>query len=102
MDEIKKYNIERWRALAEANALFTRSALDLTPEAARKRIDPEGKLGNLAGKEILCLASGGGQQSAAFALLGAKVTVFDLSEAQLQRDREAAAHHNLNINTIQG
>jgi 2-polyprenyl-3-methyl-5-hydroxy-6-metoxy-1,4-benzoquinol methylase len=92
--------MERWRKLAEANALFTRPWLDLTPASARERVDPEGLLGVLAGKDVLCLASGGGQQSAAFALLGANVTVSDLSEAQLERDRLAAAHYGLSIATI--
>jgi ubiquinone/menaquinone biosynthesis C-methylase UbiE len=48
------------------------------------------------------LAGGGGQQSAIFGLLGAQVTVFDLSEEQLQRDREVADHYHLVITTEQG
>jgi SAM-dependent methyltransferase len=51
---------------------------------------------------VLCLAAGGGQQSVAFALLGANVTVLDISEAQLQRDTEAAVHYNVNLNVFQG
>ena len=54
------------------------------------------------GQDVLCLASGGGQQSVAFGLLGANVTVFDLTPAQLERDREAAAHYDLPITTVQG
>jgi len=102
MDEIAKYNIERWQALVEANALFTRPALNLDPISARERLDPEGRLGKVAGKDVLCLACGGGQQSVAFALLEAKVTVFDLSEAQLRQDREAAAHFGVDIKILQG
>ena len=102
MDEIVKYNIERWKALVDADALFTRPALNLEPVSARQKLDPDGRLGIVAGKEVLCLACGGGQQSAAFALLGATVTVFDLSEAQLQRDQEAAAHYGVGIHTLQG
>jgi len=48
------------------------------------------------------LAAGGGQQSVAFALLGANVTVVDISEAQLRRDAEAASHYNMNLNLLQG
>ena len=102
MDEIARYNIERWKALADADAVFTRPALGLDPVSARESVDPEGRLGGVAGKEVLCLASGGGQQSAAFALLGARVTVFDLSEDQLRRDREAAAHYGIDIRVRQG
>ncbi len=101
MDDIARYNIARWRALAGANALFTRPALRLDPDTAREKIDPEGRLGAIAGKDVLCLAGGGGQQSAAFALLGARVTVVDLSDAQLARDREAAAHYGIDIVTVQ-
>lgn len=102
MDEAARYNIARWQALADADALFTRAALNLTPETARQRVDPGGRFGDLAGKRVLCLAGGGGQQSAAFALLGATVTVFDLSEAQLERDRLIAAHYGLPITVTQG
>jgi SAM-dependent methyltransferase len=54
----------------------------------------------MSGKEVLCLAGGGGQQSIAFALLGAKVTVADLSEEQLQKDAEAAAEYKLTLNLL--
>lgn len=102
MDEIAHYNMARWQELADANALFTRPSLNLTPETALDTVDPFRILGPLAGREILCLAGGGGQQSAAFSLLGARVTVFDLSEAQLERDRQAAAHYNITVQTVQG
>src|SRR5829696_5371643 len=101
MDEIARYNIQRWQALVEANALFTRPALDLDISSARGRVDPEGRLGDLAGKVVLCLACGGGQQSVAFALLGANQTVADLSKTQLQRDDEAAAHYSIDVKIVQ-
>jgi len=101
-DDVAKYNIERWAALVKAEALFTRPWLQLNPTSARQKVDPDRRLGDIAGKDLLCLAGGGGQQSAAFALLGARVTVFDLSEAQLAKDRAAAAHYNVEIKTYQG
>jgi SAM-dependent methyltransferase len=102
VDEVAKYNQARWRHLVEADAVFTRPALDLDAERARRRLDPRGRLGELDGTHVLVLAGGGGQQSIAFALLGARVTVFDLSDAQLARDREAAAHHGVEVRTIEG
>jgi SAM-dependent methyltransferase len=102
MDELANYNIERWNALVEANAVFSRPALQLDPRSAQQAIDPERRFGNLAGTAVLCLACGGGQQSVAFALLGADVTVLDLSDAQLQRDREAAAQYGVEITVLQG
>ncbi len=102
MDDIANYNRERWQALARAHAVFTQSRLDFDKDSARAYLDPQGRLDNVVGKDVLCLAAGGGQQSVAFALLGAHVTVVDLSEAQLQSDQEAAAHYNLNLNLFQG
>jgi SAM-dependent methyltransferase len=102
MDEVARYNYERWEALVRAQAVFTRPYLDLTETDARERIDPLGQVGEVAGKDVLCLAGGGGQQSAAFGLLGARVTVMDLSPAQLARDREAAAHYGYAVETIAG
>jgi SAM-dependent methyltransferase len=102
VDEIARYNRERWEALARADALFTRPALALTRETAAQRIDPEGRLSDLAGRRVLCLAGGGGQQSVAFALLGARVTVLDLSPGQLARDQAAAVHYGVTVQTEEG
>ncbi|MBD5529644.1 MAG: class I SAM-dependent methyltransferase [Lachnospiraceae bacterium] len=57
---------------------------------------------SLAGKKILCLASGGGQQGPVLAALGADVTVFDNSKKQLEKDEFVAARDNLRIKTVQG
>lgn len=97
MDDIARYNRSRWEALADAGALFTRPWTDLTLESARERIDPDNSLGDLTGKAVLCLAGGGGQQSVAFALLGAAVTVVDLSAAQLERDRQMAQQYGFDL-----
>ncbi len=70
--------------------------------AARALVDSEGLIGDARGLDVLCLAAGGGQQSAAFGLLGSNVTSIDLSEAQLESDRKAAEHYGLDIKTVQG
>ena len=101
MDSVAQYNIERWTALVRHHAIFTRPALELDASTARSLVDPKEKLGDLSGRHVLCLASGGGQQSMAFALLGAIVTVVDLSAAQLEQDRLAAAHHKVDIQTVE-
>ncbi|MEX9946885.1 class I SAM-dependent methyltransferase [Providencia alcalifaciens] len=59
-------------------------------------------LGNVKGKKILCLASAGGQQAPVLAAVGAIVTVFDLSEKQLEQDSMVAKRDNLTLTTIQG
>lgn len=102
MDETAKYNKTRWEELAQANIKYSRPFLGLDPQSAREKVDPTGVIGDISGKDVLCLAGGGGQQSVALALLGANVTVFDLSETQLQRDRKAAAHYRVRIKTVQG
>ncbi len=101
-DEIAQYNKERWEALVKANALFTRPKMNLDKQSARQYLDPDGMLGDVSGKRVLCLAGGGGQQSAAFALLGAHVAVLDISGAQLIRDKETAQHYKVTIDTYQG
>jgi SAM-dependent methyltransferase len=101
-DDIARYNKERWEALARAYVPYSRPALDLNAHSAREMVDPHGFIRGFVGKDVLCLAGGGGQQSAAFGLLGANVTVLDLSQTQLQRDCEAAAHYGLSIRAEQG
>jgi SAM-dependent methyltransferase len=56
----------------------------------------------LNGAEVLCLASGGGQQGPILAATGAKVTVFDNSPRQLAQDRLVAERDGLEISTVQG
>ncbi|WED43283.1 class I SAM-dependent methyltransferase [Legionella cardiaca] len=56
----------------------------------------------IQGKDILCLASAGGQQAPVLAAAGANVTVFDISEKQLEQDRYVAKRDHLSLKTIQG
>jgi SAM-dependent methyltransferase len=102
MDDIAQTNRERWNALARANVQYSQPFLDFTPEQAAQYVYRHGVLKDVRGKRVLCLASGGGQDSAAFGLLGAEVTVLDLSDVQLERDRQAADHHGLKVTTLHG
>ncbi len=107
MDELAKINKERWEALVAADVAYARPFLDMNAAKARawlaaQGVAPAGALDDLVGKDVLCLASGGGQQSVAFALLGARVTVFDLAENQLARDVAAAAHLGVAVTAVQG
>ena len=63
-------------------------------------IYPASILANIEGKDVLCLASGGGQQSAVFSLLGARVTVVDLADGQLEGDMKAAVHYGYDVTTF--
>lgn len=102
MDELARYNRERWNELARMGVVFSRPWLNLDESKACQLVDPQGIAGDLLGKDVLCLAGAGGQQTAAFALLGARTTVLDLSDAMLERDQEAIAHLNLSARIEQG
>src|SRR5262245_54458474 len=101
-DEATEFNRQRCQALARPDVKFPRPWPDLDKATARTRVDPEGMLGEVAGAEVLCLAAGGGQQSAAFALLGARVTVLDFSAVQLERDIETAARYGVKVHALEG
>lgn len=69
----------------------------LTPTAIDKKW-----LGEIKGKRILCLASGGGQQGPILSAAGADVVVYDLSREQLNLDEMVAKRDALSLTTIQG
>jgi SAM-dependent methyltransferase len=79
---------------------YARGELDPVPETLYQ-VYPTNVLAGVSGKDVLCLAAGGGQQSAVFGLLGANVTVIDFARGQLDGDRAAAAHYGYAVNTIQ-
>ena len=57
---------------------------------------------DLNGVDVLCLASGGGQQGPVLAAAGANVTVFDNSPRQLAQDRAVAEREGLAIRSVLG
>jgi len=116
-DRIAIVNKARWEEVVKEGAGCTRPYLELDVEAFRayregeKRVLPKSccdspadgtVMATARGKDCLCLGAGGGQQSALFSLLGARVTVLDICEGQLEGDRKAAAHYGYDVITIQG
>lgn len=115
-DEFTRLVIKEFQRAAREKEHYTVPWLDLDVDAFRAcregraclpepyASDPADRImfGGAQGLDILCLAGGGGQQSAVFSLLGANVTVFDLMEEQLAGDRAAAAHYGYSVRTIQG
>jgi SAM-dependent methyltransferase len=63
---------------------------------------PKAWFGDLRGKDVLCLASGGGQQAPILAAAGATVVSFDLSDEQLRRDQLVAQREKLNVSCVRG
>jgi SAM-dependent methyltransferase len=113
-DEIAEASEEHWERMARERCEFTRPWLQLdralieryvrgeladVPESLAEMY-PAALLADVEGRDVLCLASGGGQQSAVFALLGARVTVVDLAEAQLDGDRRASEHYGYRVTTV--
>ena len=106
-EQVEK-NINR---LAEADVNWARPASAAQLRQARdgmaaipfgKAVIPAEWLGNLHGKKVLCLAGAGGLQAPILACAGAMVTVLDLSERMLDRDREMAAQERLDIRIEHG
>lgn len=109
-------NKEWWEKMVKEKCGFTKPWLDLDIKVLQKLakgelkdppeplndIYPISVLSDVKGKDVLCLASGGGQQSAVFGLLGANVTVIDIAEGQLKGDKKAATHYGYEVKTIQG
>ena len=107
-----QYNREKWDGIAASSDRFfkavTREELDAVRAGdwsinvtAQKSV-PREWLEPVAGKRILCLAGAGGKQAPILAALGAEVTVFDISQRQLERDREIAEREGLAITTASG
>lgn len=65
------------------------------------KIVPHAWFGELSGKKVLGLASGGGQQMPVFAALGAQCTVLDYSEAQCDSERRVADREGYAIEILQ-
>lgn len=63
---------------------------------------PASWFGDLCDKNVLCLASGGGQQAPILAAAGANVVSFDLSEEQLKKDHEVAERESLSLRCVRG
>ena len=62
---------------------------------------PHEWFGDLKGKTILGLASGGGQQIPIFSALGAKCTVLDYSGEQCRREKEVAEREGYEVEILQ-
>ena len=110
--DVLAHNREVWDRRVAAGDQWTLPVGHEVIEAARRgvvrllltpsRYVPAAWYPPLAGADVLCLASGGGQQGPIFAAAGAHVTVFDNSPLQLGRDREVAEREGLTIRTIEG
>jgi SAM-dependent methyltransferase len=109
---VRDYNRYAWNRQVDKNNKFTVPVDSQTIAAACKgefsvlltetKPVPREWFPSFQGLDLLGLACGGGQQGPVFAALGANVTIFDNSPAQLEQDRRVAAREGLNIHTVEG
>lgn len=109
---VKDYNRHAWNAQVEAGNPWTRPVAPEVIAAARRgdwhivltesKPVPRAWFPELTGLELLCLASGGGQQGPVLAAAGAAVTVLDASPKQLAQDRLVAEREGLALATVEG
>jgi len=98
----REQNRRAWNALVLKKQRFTTPAPDDDLRDPLTKTDGLGWLGgSVAGKRLLCLAAGGGRQSAMYAAAGAQVTVVDLSPEMLALDRQVAAERGLDIRIVE-
>jgi SAM-dependent methyltransferase len=96
------HNAQAWDKLARERVPLARPAADEEFRNPLKTVDPLGWLGSsIQGLSVLCLAAGGGRQSALYAAAGARVTVVDISGEMLALDRAVAAERGLEVRTVQ-
>jgi SAM-dependent methyltransferase len=111
--DIRAYNRRAWDKAVDDGSEWTvpvgpeviaaarqgRWQIELTPiKPVPRAWFPE----TMTGAQVLCLASGGGQQGPVLAAAGAAVTVFDNSPRQLAQDRLVAEREGLEIRTVEG
>lgn len=110
---VQKHNSAAWDQEAKAGGQWS---IPVSPERIEKarngelgiRLSPNRLVprdwfpAGLNGLDVLCLASGGGQQAPVLAAAGAKVTCLDNSAEQLERDKFVAEREDLKITLEQG
>ncbi|KGD90260.1 methyltransferase [Achromobacter sp. RTa] len=109
--DLLDHNAAAWNHQARQDSPWSRPVTSEAIEAARRgewgvcvtpSPLPADWLGDVVGKDVLCLASAGGQQAPVLAAAGARVTVLDLSGEQLARDAMVARRDDLELTLEQG
>lgn len=98
----REHNRRAWNALVDKKQRFTTPAPDEHVSRPLATVDASGWLPeSIAGLRLLCLAAGGGRQSAIYAAAGAHVTVVDISPEMLALDRQVAAERGLDVRAVE-
>jgi SAM-dependent methyltransferase len=109
---IIEHNREAWNRESRQGSRWSTPVDAETIRAARHgiwsviltptRAVPASWIGELHGRDVLCLASAGGQQAPILSAAGANVVSFDLSDEQLKKDRDVAERDNLTLQCVRG
>ncbi len=113
MEEVYKKVERNVDALVEAGADWTQCAAHEDITAARngriklklsrnREIPSEWLINPAIAKKVLCLAGAGGLQGPILAAAGYNVTVLDISDQMLEKDRFIAQKEGLEIETVHG
>jgi len=110
--DIREYNRMAWDREVERGNQWTVPVSREAIAAARQgqweiiltptKPVPRAWFPDLEGLDVLCLASGGGQQGPILAAAGANVTALDNSPRQLEQDHFVAERDALTITTVEG
>jgi SAM-dependent methyltransferase len=110
--DIRAYNRAAWDREVEQGNRWTQPVSPEVIAAARQgdwgvwltdnTMVPREWFPLIQGCDVLCLASGGGQQAPTLAAAGANVTVLDNSPRQLAQDRMVAEREGLTLHTLEG
>ncbi len=110
--DIARYNRSAWDAQVDKGNRWTVPVSSEAVAAAREgrwhvvltpsQPVPSAWFPPLSGRDVLCLASGGGQQAPLLAAAGARVTVLDNSPRQLEQDQVVARREGLQIASVLG
>jgi 2-polyprenyl-3-methyl-5-hydroxy-6-metoxy-1,4-benzoquinol methylase len=100
VDALVENNVS-WSACATSEEMENAKAGNLKIKFFDKEI-PTDWLKDIKGKKVLCLAGAGGLQAPLLACAGAEVTVLDLSDKMLDKDRKIAETELLNIKIEKG
>lgn len=110
--DVLAHNREAWNRESEAGSAWSTPVNADVIAAARRdawsviltpnRPVPRDWFGVRSDRDLLCLASGGGQQAPVLAAAGARVTSFDLSDEQLAKDQAVAERESLALHCVRG
>ena len=101
-EQADRFNRAAWDRLDDDRRFVATGTYPPDRSAALAAIDPWLRDEPLVGREVLCLAAGGGLHGPLFAIAGAHVTVLDLSPIQLDHDRRFCDKTGITMRLIEG